>query len=461
MDHLDALEKGVKKGKGKGAIFFIVIVAAVLAVSVGLLVKVNEREIPRIDVLSDVAFLGKSKDIHYTVADLKSGLREVLITLEQGETKAKLVTKKFTRKGYLSKAGPDRIDETFTVDTSSLGLKEGRAELVIRAKDFSFWHLMKGNEALASWPVTIDTRPPQVSIVDSTRYIKPGGAGIVVYRVSEEVTRHGAMVNGHFSPGFPLLNRGENVYGVMIGLPFDTAAIDNLFVTVRDQAANEGKTAFGMILRRVKWKVDRIDISDGFLNKKLPELLQNTSDIPEAGPVDQYLYVNNDMRIANNAKIREICSSNSLPDRLWDGRFSRLPRSSRRAGFADHRSYYYQGRKIDHQVHLGIDLASVRNAEVSAANSGKVAFAEYLGIYGNVVILDHGQGVFSLYSHLSQIKVAVGDMVDPNSVIGLTGTSGMAGGDHLHFGMLVNGVFVNPLEWWDSHWLKLNILVFL
>ncbi|MCK5340049.1 MAG: M23 family metallopeptidase, partial [Desulfobulbaceae bacterium] len=163
----------------------------------------------------------------------------------------------------------------------------------------------------------------------------------------------------------------------------------------------------------------------------------------------------------NNAKIREICSSNSLPDRLWDGRFSRLPRSSRRAGFADHRSYYYQGRKIDHQVHLGIDLASVRNAEVSAANSGKVAFAEYLGIYGNVVILDHGQGVFSLYSHLSQIKVAVGDMVDPNSVIGLTGTSGMAGGDHLHFGMLVNGVFVNPLEWWDSHWLKLNILVFL
>ena len=49
-------------------------------------------------------------------------------------------------------------------------------------------------------------------------------------------------------------------------------------------------------------------------------------------------------------------------------------------------------------------------------------------------------------------------IIEKNSRLGLSGTSGMAGGDHLHYSMLVNGVFVNPLEWWDEQWLKLNIL---
>ena len=127
------------------------------------------------------------------------------------------------------------------------------------------------------------------------------------------------------------------------------------------------------------------------------------------------------------------------------------------AGFAEHRTYYYNGNEIDQQVHLGIDLASTKRAEVHAANRGTVVFAEYLGIYGNTIILDHGQGIFSLYSHLSEIGVAVGELKDKRAVIGLSGATGMAGGDHLHFSMLVNGIFVTPLEWWDKQWLRLNI----
>ena len=131
--------------------------------------------------------------------------------------------------------------------------------------------------------------------------------------------------------------------------------------------------------------------------------------------------------------------------------------SRRQAGFADHRTYLYEGKEIDHQVHLGIDLASVHRARIKAANRGKVVFADYLGIYGNTVILDHGQGVFSLYAHLSQIDVQPGSMIEKDGMLGLSGASGMAGGDHLHFSMLINGIFVNPLEWWDEQWLKLNI----
>ena len=130
---------------------------------------------------------------------------------------------------------------------------------------------------------------------------------------------------------------------------------------------------------------------------------------------------------------------------------------SPRAGFADHRTYDYKGKPIDEQVHLGVDIASTERADVRAAEAAKVVFTGYNGIYGEMVVLDHGQGVFSLYSHLSQINVTVDSMVDQNTVLGLTGTTGMAGGDHLHFSMLINGIFVNPVEWWDPHWIEVTI----
>ncbi len=145
-----------------------------------------------------------------------------------------------------------------------------------------------------------------------------------------------------------------------------------------------------------------------------------------------------------------------MDERLWEGKFLRMAGSSR-AGFADYRTYFYKSKAIDNQVHLGMDIASTRRAEVKAANRGEVIFADYLGIYGNMVMLDHGQGVFSLYSHLSEINVAPGDKVKQKAVLGLTGTTGMAGGDHLHFSMLVNGIFVMPKEWWDQHWIDVTI----
>jgi murein DD-endopeptidase MepM/ murein hydrolase activator NlpD len=124
------------------------------------------------------------------------------------------------------------------------------------------------------------------------------------------------------------------------------------------------------------------------------------------------------------------------------------------AGFAEHRSYVYNGREIDQQVHLGQDLASLKEAEVPAANNGLVVFTGPLGIYGQSVIVDHGWGLFSLYSHLSKISVEKGQKVNKGGILGNTGETGMAGGDHLHFSIMVQGQFVDPLEWWDPHWIK-------
>jgi murein DD-endopeptidase MepM/ murein hydrolase activator NlpD len=103
-------------------------------------------------------------------------------------------------------------------------------------------------------------------------------------------------------------------------------------------------------------------------------------------------------------------------------------------------------------------LARVVNAPVTAANDGKVIHAQYLGIYGNCIILDHGMGVQSLDGHLSAFQVKEGDEVKKGQQIGVSGQTGMAGGDHLHFSMLVNGQFVNATEWWDPHWIEDRIM---
>jgi murein DD-endopeptidase MepM/ murein hydrolase activator NlpD len=127
------------------------------------------------------------------------------------------------------------------------------------------------------------------------------------------------------------------------------------------------------------------------------------------------------------------------------------------ARFGDRRSYYYRGKKVDEKTHLGIDLASLANSSVQASNHGTIIFAERNGIYGETVVIDHGQGLASIYSHLSRIDVVPGQEVKKGEVIGKTGQTGLAGGDHLHFSVMVNGTFVNPIEWWDSHWIEDNI----
>jgi murein DD-endopeptidase MepM/ murein hydrolase activator NlpD len=113
--------------------------------------------------------------------------------------------------------------------------------------------------------------------------------------------------------------------------------------------------------------------------------------------------------------------------------------------------------KIDQQVHLGYDLAVTQHIGVEASNDGRVVYAAPLGIYGNCIVVDHGYGLQTIYGHLSQINVHEGDMVKRGQVMGTSGQTGMAGGDHIHFSMQLDGVQIDPKEWWDSHWIKDHI----
>jgi murein DD-endopeptidase MepM/ murein hydrolase activator NlpD len=170
----------------------------------------------------------------------------------------------------------------------------------------------------------------------------------------------------------------------------------------------------------------------------------------------KFLKFNREVRQDNFKQLLRIVE-NTDKKLYWKGTFLRLPKSARKAGFADHRRYKYKGHIIDRQIHMGVDLASVAHSPVSASNTGKVAFAEYMGIYGKTVIIDHGFGLFSMYSHLSDFNIKKGQIVSKGEIIGRTGTTGLAGGDHLHFGMLVHNTFINPVEWWDASWIKNNI----
>ncbi len=124
------------------------------------------------------------------------------------------------------------------------------------------------------------------------------------------------------------------------------------------------------------------------------------------------------------------------------------------SNFAEPRTYVDGGRTVDTQVHVGFDLASTKLSPVPAANAGQVAFVGPLTIYGNTVILDHGLGLQTLYAHLSSIAVKAGDAVTKGQELGRSGTTGLAVGDHLHFEVLVSGVSVTPLEWWDGKWIR-------
>jgi murein DD-endopeptidase MepM/ murein hydrolase activator NlpD len=443
--------KGTMVGKEPGAMaggnnkkytFLTLLFAGIVIVLTAAFIILFERERPEIALPDDISLLGPNSTVHFTVTDGRSGIREITLLLKQGEKSTAIYNKSFQRQNILFSGGPEQLEDTVTVNIKSLAYHDGPAELEIISQDFSWWNWQAGNEARAHYPVIIDTKPPRVTIIYSPRYISPGGSGIVVYRTDEESASHGVFINGSFHPGFPVTQPADGRFVSYIGLPYELNKFDQAQVVAKDRAGNEGQAPFVMILKKTRFVQDKIHLSQNFLTLKLPEFSQIYPDL-QGDQVEQYLYINNTVRQDNGRTIREVCSA-PQSHQLWHGRFTRMGRSSKRAGYADQRTYYFEGKEIDQQVHLGIDLASTRRAPIKAANQGKVVFAEYLGIYGNTVILDHGQGVFSLYAHLSQIDVTLDNI--------------MAGGDHLHFSMMVNGVFVNPVEWWDEQWLKINIL---
>jgi len=444
-----------KTKRSSGKRYFLIFILLILAVvAAGAFFLFFEGEAPQLSLENTNDNIGQQGAIHYTASDSKSGIRSIAIWAQQGDLKKQLHYNSFPRTTYTGTVGPLKDAQTVSFDVKKEGFKDGPMSITAEVTDFSMRGWFQGNKTTVVKDVTVDTVPPRIQILHAEKYISPGGSGIVIYRLDDKDCTHGVNINGRFNRGALIGDGRDDTYIAFFGLPFDTESLENQNILAIDHAGNQAMVPFTSTLKPANQKHDNINIGDGFLSQKIPEFQQYYPEMTGTN-LEKYLYSNNTVRIQNNTKIAELCSTPS-PERLWKDAFSRMP-GSPRAGYADHRTYYYQGKSIDHQVHLGMDIASTQNADVRAANTGIVIFADYLGIYGNMIIIDHGQGVYSLYSHLSQINVKPGDNVDQKTVIGLTGTTGMAGGDHLHFSMLINGVFVTPTEWWDQHWINVTI----
>jgi murein DD-endopeptidase MepM/ murein hydrolase activator NlpD len=442
-----------RKKRGSSFPFYIIIILLLAGAGGYLFVTYFEGEKPVI-VGNDIpAYIGKKTNLNIAISDARSGLRSINIMLIQNGKEKKLFSKDFPRKQKDGSGGTAKEDVAISIAPKALKLKDGEAVIHTIVTDYSLRGFLKGNSTELFHNVIIDTKPPKITIIHSERYIKPGGAGIVIYKVDDSI-KHGVMLNNIYHPGFPLTDGSDSKYIAYIALPYSTKKISQANVFAEELSGNKTIKPFVPVLNNPKQKKDKINVGDGFLSRKIPEFEEHYSEL-KGDMLEKYLYANRDVRISNNQKIHDQCM-NPEPKQLWAGRFVRMAGSGK-AGFADHRTYFYKGKAIDKQVHLGMDIASTKHVKIKAAGTGKVVFSDYLGIYGNMVMLDHGQGVFSLYSHLSQINVSQGDMVNQGDVLGNSGTSGMAGGDHLHFSMLVIGVFVDPKEWWDQHWIDVTI----
>jgi murein DD-endopeptidase MepM/ murein hydrolase activator NlpD len=202
-----------------------------------------------------------------------------------------------------------------------------------------------------------------------------------------------------------------------------------------------------------------ITLPDRFLKIKVRNLA-DAAGIPQDDLLRAFNQINTELRAANEAKIREIVA-NPSESKLWNGAFTQLQNSKVTSKFAEQRSYFVDGQKISEATHFGYDLASTAGAPIQASNSGLVIFVDDIGIYGNSVIIDHGMDLFSLYAHLSSMSVSAGDRVEKNDTLGFSGATGLAGGDHLHFAILLGGTYVEPLEWWDPLWVKTHVDVHL
>jgi murein DD-endopeptidase MepM/ murein hydrolase activator NlpD len=315
--------------------------------------------------------------------------------------------------------------------------------------------------------VVVRLERPTLTVLSTHHYVNQGGAEMIVYRVSPADAESGVRVGDDEYPGFPA--SGITAEGVSIAEPstrvaffalkYDQGAGTPIALYARDEAGNEAKATFDFRIFPKPAKSSRIELTDALLDRVVPAILETTTEIkPTGSTLEKYLAINGELRRLNAATIASYAGK-TAPELLWRGAvFHPYTNSAVESAFADRRTYVYQGKDVDHQVHLGFDLASFANTPIVAANRGKVLFAGMLGIYGNAVIMDHGYGVQSLYAHMSSIGVQPGAMVEKDQPIGKSGITGLAGGDHLHFTMLVSGRMVNPVEWWDQHWIDDRIL---
>ena len=347
-------------------------------------------------------------------------------------------------------------DDTVDISLNPFaGIEDGPAEIRATAEVYG-GGLGSGGETTKTRKIVADLSPPKITVISATENrILHAGSGVIIYKVSPDAVESGVRIGDRFfkghkaAPGAGFSDKDVRIS--FFSYPHEVDEGETVLVTAVDPIGNQRKLPVSYSLERNPVEDTRIEITEKFIKMKMLPLISASEGMSLK---EIFLVVNNRIRLVNGKKVERVLSR-TAEKIMWEGAFLR-PVGELQAGFQK-RDYVFNGESLDTQFHLGYDLASQRRNPVRASNNGVVVFADDLGIYGNTIIIDHGMGVATLYAHLSSMSAHRGDTVAKNDIIGTTGATGLAFGDHLHFGMYIGGVPVSPKQWWDPFWVKTRI----
>ena len=426
------------------SLFVLILLAVVLAV-----VVFGFSATPAIDLPSSLSALGTSTRVTIHARD-EHGVRSAKVWVEQNGNRYLVWETSQPARWLPWRHEASDGEWKFEAGTRLVPqLRDGKAALIVEATSND----LRGKTTTVTREITVITRPPAVSVDANEHYLYLGMADLATFSVSGYWTEAGVRVGNQKFRAWPMPDGKTGMFSLFAfawNMPPDTQPVV--------YAANPGNEAANSIKFRFprseqpKYRVRDLPVSEVFMEKVVKELDPNGS----GDLVTRFVKINSEMRKANNQVLSNL-QSKTEGRFLWSQPFLQQPNTKVEADFADVRNYIYDGKKIDQQVHLGYDLSSTQHADVIAANDGKVVYAAPLGIYGNCIVVDHGYGLQSIYGHLSQIDVHEGDTVKRGQSMGKSGTTGMAGGDHVHFSMQLDGVQIDPKEWWDGHWINDHI----
>ena len=250
-------------------------------------------------------------------------------------------------------------------------LKEGPARLIVRASSND----LRGATSELSQDVQVILHPPTVSADGLQHYINQGGSELVTLEVGGNWTEAGVEVANYSATSFAMPGQPDSSSHrfSLFPFPWDVAPDTVPMAFARNGAGMESTASFWVKIFPKKFRQSTINVTDRNLQKVVGELDPNGT----GSLVDRFVKLNRDMRRANSQTIYEL-RKNTEHKILWSGPFIPV-KGARESFFADKRSYFYNGKQIDEQVHLGYDLAQTANSPVKAANAGKVIYAGRLG----------------------------------------------------------------------------------
>lgn len=397
-------------------------------------------------------------DLPIEISDWDSGLRSLRVAISSGQdasaeddASGERVLIDETFPGNLLSGGVRKEHSVaLKLDAAQLADVQSPATLRISVHDWSWRGGFGGNEALSLVPLVVDVDPPRIAVHSGLTYVRQGGSGSVAYWLSEETARDGVRVGDREFRGYPMPGGKPDERIALFAIPIDGDPDAPVRVFAEDAAGNASEAGWSLVVKSHPQPTGRVRLSHSFMQMVVPRLAPAGAAADAEGAFHD---INTRLRADNEQKIRDVVAD-TAPEPLFSGGLQQLSGSKVTSRFGERRTYYAEEKPISEAVHYGYDLASFTAAPVTVAAAGRVLYADDLGIYGNCVIVDHGIGLTTLYGHLSRIDVKVGDEVAKDARLGLTGATGLAGGDHLHFAVLVGDTYVDPLEWWDAKWVE-------